>query len=54
MKLAGYYLPPAVPVGFIGVNRICPIGRMQIPPTGWHQDGRLTFTELVRWVDCEP
>lgn len=41
-------------LALMGVSRICPIGRMQQPSVGWHQDGRLTFAELVRWVDIEP
>jgi hypothetical protein len=36
-----------------GVNRICPIGRMQDPATGWHADGRPAIAEWVRWVDLE-
>ncbi len=40
-------------LGMMGVNRITSIGHMQKPGVGWHQDGRLTFGELVRWVDIE-
>jgi hypothetical protein len=46
-------LPLADALGTMGVNRICPLGQMQKPSSGWHQDGRLTFSELVRWVDLE-
>lgn len=46
-------LPLAEALALMGVNRICPIGRMQEPSVGWHQDGRLTFADLVRWVDVE-
>ncbi len=46
-------VPLAEALGLAGVNRICPVGQMQKPAVGWHQDGRLTFSELVRWVDIE-
>jgi hypothetical protein len=36
-----------------GIDRICPIGRMQQPPWTWHQDGAETLAPLVRWVDLE-
>ena len=36
-----------------GANRLCPIGRMQLPPWTWHQDGQPALTPLVRWVDFE-
>jgi hypothetical protein len=36
-----------------GVTRVCPLGRMQIPPLTWRHDGRLTLGELVRWCDWE-
>jgi hypothetical protein len=37
----------------LGVSRVCPIGRMQIPPWTWHQDGQPSLATLVRWVDFE-
>jgi hypothetical protein len=37
----------------LGANRLCPIGRMQLPPWTWHQDGQPTLAPLVRWVDFE-
>lgn len=37
----------------LGANRLCPIGRMQMPPWTWHQDGQPALTPLVRWVDFE-
>ena len=40
-------------LGTMGVNRICPLGQMQSPPTGWPQDGRPMFGDLVRWVNLE-
>ena len=40
-------------LGALGVNRICPLGQMQNPPTGWPQDGRPMFGDLVRWVNLE-
>lgn len=36
-----------------GVSRICPIGRMQLPPLTWHEDGQRVLAPLVRWVDLE-
>ncbi|MBI3810965.1 MAG: hypothetical protein HY283_01990 [Nitrospirae bacterium] len=40
-------------LGRAGVNRICPVGRMQQPPAGWSQDGRRFIVDRVRWVDLE-
>jgi hypothetical protein len=40
-------------VSGLGVSRICEVGRMQLPPTTWHQDGQQVLAPLVRWVDCE-
>ena len=37
----------------LGVARICPVGRMQLPPVTWHQDGQQVLAPLVRWIDCE-
>ena len=36
-----------------GVSRICPIGKMQLPPVTWHHDGRPVLAPLVRWIDFE-
>lgn len=36
-----------------GVERICPLGRMQRPPAAWRRDGRPTLADLVRWADRE-
>ncbi|MBI3802189.1 MAG: hypothetical protein HY282_00300 [Nitrospirae bacterium] len=36
-----------------GVNRICPIGKMQKPPLTWHHDGRFRLLDLLRFVDWE-
>jgi len=36
-----------------GATRICPAGRMQVPPPLWRHDGRPALGELVRWVDWE-
>ena len=35
----------------LGVNRVCPIGRMQRPPLTWQHDGRPNLADLVRWTD---
>ena len=37
----------------LGVSRICPVGRMQLPPVTWHQDGQQVLAPLVRWIDYE-
>jgi len=36
-----------------GVPRICPVGRMQDPPSTWHRDGAPVLAPLVRWIDAE-
>jgi hypothetical protein len=59
LQATGVAAPPerlealAESLGSAGVNRICPVGRMQEPGPGWHPDGRLSFNELVRWVSWE-
>ncbi len=40
-------------LGQAGVNRICPIGRMQVLPLTWHQEGRFLLGDLLRWTDLE-
>ncbi|HEV7665694.1 MAG TPA: acyl-CoA reductase, partial [Chloroflexota bacterium] len=41
-------------LGRLGVDRVCPLGRMaDVAPT-WHHDGRFTLLELLRWTDLEP
>ena len=37
----------------LGFSRICPLGKMQSPPLGWHHDGQQVLAPLVRWVDSE-
>lgn len=36
-----------------GVTRICPLGRMQLPPLTWRHDGRPVLGDLVTWVNQE-
>lgn len=36
-----------------GALRICPLGRMQQPALAWHREGRLVFSDLLRWVNLE-
>lgn len=36
-----------------GVARICPLGRMQLPPLTWRHDGRPALGDLVTWTDVE-
>lgn len=38
----------------LGFSRICPLGKMQLPPASWHQDGGPVLTNLIEWVDFEP
>jgi len=38
----------------LGFTRICPLGKMQLPPATWHQDGAPVLTNLIEWVDFEP
>lgn len=40
-------------LGQAGVNRICPVGQMQVPPLTWHHEGRFLPGELLRWTDLE-
>jgi len=40
--------------GQLGATRICPVGRLQVPPIEWSQDGKHLISELVRWCDFEP
>jgi hypothetical protein len=40
-------------LGQCGVNRICALGQMPQPQSGWHHDGRLNLADLVRWTDVE-
>lgn len=46
-------IPLAETLGQLGASRICPLGRMQHPPPGWHHDGRFRILDLLRWVDLE-
>lgn len=41
-------------LGQAGASRICPVGKLQIPPIEWSQDGKHLISELVRWCDLEP
>ncbi len=41
-------------LGQLGLDRVCPLGRMgDVAPT-WHHDGRFNLLELLRWTDLEP
>lgn len=37
----------------LGVSRICPLGRMQVPPWTWLQDGAPALGPLVRWIGAD-
>jgi hypothetical protein len=37
-----------------GAQRVCPIGRMQVPALDWHHDGFPSLSSLVRVIDLEP
>jgi hypothetical protein len=36
-----------------GASRLCPLGRMQLPPLDWSHDGQSPLRPLVRWLDVE-
>jgi hypothetical protein len=36
-----------------GASRLCPLGRMQLPPLDWNHDGQSPLRPLVRWLDFE-
>lgn len=36
-----------------GIHRICPLGRMQLPPLTWRHDGRPVLGDLVSWAAHE-
>jgi hypothetical protein len=36
-----------------GVTRVCPLGRMQVPPLTWRHDGRPALGDLITWTDWE-
>jgi hypothetical protein len=40
-------------LGEAGVNRVCPVGKMQEPSLSWHHSGRLCLRDLIRWVGVE-
>ena len=40
--------PVAEALSALGVIRICPIGRMQSPPLGWHGEAGLRLLDLIR------
>lgn len=40
-------------LGALGVSRVCPVGRAQMPGALWRHDGRMTAGELVRWTEIE-
>jgi hypothetical protein len=40
-------------LGRVGLDRVCPLGRMgDVAPT-WHHDGRFNLLELLHWTDLE-
>jgi len=57
--VAGVGIWPATPehaevAAALRPSRICPMGRLQEPPIAWHQEGRRTLSQFLRWVDFEP
>jgi hypothetical protein len=36
-----------------GATRICPLGRMQLPPLTWRHDGRPPLGDLITWTGFE-
>jgi hypothetical protein len=43
----------AAKIGRMGASRVCPPGRLQAPPLGWHQDGQGVLLPLARLSDLE-
>jgi hypothetical protein len=41
-------------LGRLGLDRVCPLGRMGDVAPNWHHDGRCALLELLRWTDLEP
>ncbi|MFA4015698.1 MAG: hypothetical protein RUDDFDWM_000790 [Candidatus Fervidibacterota bacterium] len=37
----------------IGVSRICELGRMQLPSSWWHHDGRFNIADFLTWTEIE-
>jgi hypothetical protein len=44
----------ATGLGRLGLDRVCPLGRMGDVAATWHHDGRFNLLELLRWTDLEP
>ncbi len=44
----------ATALGRLGLDRVCPLGRMPDPSPAWHHDGRFNLLDLLRWTDLEP
>ena len=40
-------------LGHLGLDRVCPLGRMGDVAPAWHHDGRFNLLELLRWTDLE-
>lgn len=41
-------------LGRLGLDRVCPLGRMADVAPEWHHDGRFNLLDLLRWTDLEP
>ena len=41
-------------LGRLGLDRVCPLGRMGDVAAAWHHDGRFNLLDLLRWTDLEP
>ena len=39
--------------GASGASRICPLGRMQLPPIDWNHDGLSPLRPMLRLTDVE-
>ncbi|MFA5489126.1 MAG: acyl-CoA reductase [Candidimonas sp.] len=40
-------------LGQAGATRLCALGSMTMPESGWHHDGRFSLLDLVRMVDID-
>ena len=60
LQTCGLAAPPermeglAGELGQLGIDRVCPLGRMADVSPEWRHDGRFNLLELLRWTVLEP
>lgn len=37
----------------VGISRVCELGRMQLPSSWWHHDGRFNIADFLTWAEVE-